>query len=395
MEFGDKGFPQFSGPGKGKTEHRSESLDTGSARLRDGQVDLPSPSLPTRFALNPQAIPTPQPNIQVKDGMLIAELSVLDLVVKAEDPAAHPEKIWEAPTVSLGIQSFTGTFHPEWSQDLNPHDCACLSDFFRILSDRALAKLPGEAPSREVEEPKIHQREHDDRFVILDQKGTPFWWASFDNEAEARLAWDHFVQPPKPIDLSTQPKWHVERLQAFADLVARMTTDEEMGGDMSGDDAVMALGELIASARGLAAPPHAIEVKVQRAKLVEVVTAMLAEETDLRTRDNEYRSRRGWYGCTEDFSVTAAREALDLAMANPAPTPPEALAQRDRLLDGAKALLPDLGQLLFRYNVSRKAEGKPPLDEAPCFVDARAIIQRAENETLPDSGDTTPSTPEN
>lgn len=208
MEFGDKGFPQFIGPGKGKTEHRSESLETGSARLRDGQVDLPSPSLPTRFALNPQAIPTPQPNIQVKDGMLIAELSVLDLVVKAEDPAAHPEKIWEAPTVSLGIQSFTGTFHPEWSQDLNPHDCACLSDFFRILSDRALAKLPGEAPSREVEEPKIHQREHDGRFVILDQKGTPFWWASFDNEAEARLAWSLSAPAPKLEDASSA----VERL---------------------------------------------------------------------------------------------------------------------------------------------------------------------------------------
>lgn len=37
----------------------------------------------------------------------------------------------------------------------------------------------------------------------------------------------------------------------FAELVARMTTDEEMDGDMSGDDAVSTLSELIETARTL------------------------------------------------------------------------------------------------------------------------------------------------
>jgi hypothetical protein len=39
---------------------------------------------------------------------------------------------------------------------------------------------------------KIHQRKPDYRWVVLDQNGTPFWWASFDTEAEAHLAWDAY-----------------------------------------------------------------------------------------------------------------------------------------------------------------------------------------------------------
>lgn len=178
-----------------------------------------------------------------------------------------------------------------------------------------------------------------------------------------------------------QPGWHVERLQAFADLVARMTTDEEMDGEMMGDDAVMTLGELIASARGLAVPPPALEVKKQRAHLVEVVTAMLAEEKDLRFRDNEHRSRRGWYGCTEGFSVTAACEVLGLVKANPVPAPPEALDQRDRLLKATKKMLPDMERLLSRYNASRERDGLSPLDEPSCLSEARELVRRVENGT--------------
>ncbi len=40
-------------------------------------------------------------------------------------------------------------------------------------------------------------------------------------------------------------------LSAFAELVARMTTDQEMDGGMSGDDAVSTLSELIETARTL------------------------------------------------------------------------------------------------------------------------------------------------
>lgn len=366
MEFEGRQLGQFSGPGKGKTEHRpTESLESpGAVAPRAACPDLPEPTKalpefhfdlgdssvgPIGFCASLHAVDTADA-VELLRRTLPSEVTI--------EPCGSPE---DNARITY-IQAY-----------LNPD----------AVGEQDIDARDGMGVEREVEEPKIHQREPDGRFVILDQKGTPFWWASFDNEAEARLAWSHFAQPPKPGDLSAQPKWHVERLQAFADLVARMTTDEEMGGDMSGDDAVMALGELIASARGLAAPPHAMEVKLQRTKLVEVVTAMLAEETDLRTRDNEYRSRRGWYGCTEDFSVTAAREALEQVKANPAPTPPEALAQRDRLLSGAKALLPDLGRLLFRYNGSRKSEGEPPLEEAPCFAEARAIVQRAENDTMP------------
>ena len=39
-------------------------------------------------------------------------------------------------------------------------------------------------------DPKIHQREFDGRFIILDQRETPFWWASFDTEEDAQKAWE-------------------------------------------------------------------------------------------------------------------------------------------------------------------------------------------------------------
>lgn len=37
--------------------------------------------------------------------------------------------------------------------------------------------------------PKIHQRESDGRFVILDQNDTPFWWATFETSEDANAAW--------------------------------------------------------------------------------------------------------------------------------------------------------------------------------------------------------------
>lgn len=40
--------------------------------------------------------------------------------------------------------------------------------------------------------PKIHQREYDGRFVVLDQRDTPFWWASFDTEDDAKKAWEAY-----------------------------------------------------------------------------------------------------------------------------------------------------------------------------------------------------------
>jgi len=44
---------------------------------------------------------------------------------------------------------------------------------------------------------------------------------------------------------------HAPDLLEFAELVARMTTDQEMDGDMSGDDAVSTLSELIETARAV------------------------------------------------------------------------------------------------------------------------------------------------
>ena len=44
---------------------------------------------------------------------------------------------------------------------------------------------------------------------------------------------------------------HLERLQKLADIIAGMTTDAEMDGDMSGDDAVTSLSVLIPWARSL------------------------------------------------------------------------------------------------------------------------------------------------
>lgn len=42
-------------------------------------------------------------------------------------------------------------------------------------------------------QPKIHQTELGD-FVILDQPETPFWWARFGSEEDARKAWDAYQQ---------------------------------------------------------------------------------------------------------------------------------------------------------------------------------------------------------
>ena len=44
---------------------------------------------------------------------------------------------------------------------------------------------------------------------------------------------------------------HLERLQKLADIIAGMTTDRELDGDMSGDEAVASLSVLIPWARSL------------------------------------------------------------------------------------------------------------------------------------------------
>ncbi len=45
-----------------------------------------------------------------------------------------------------------------------------------------------------------------------------------------------------------------DALRAFVEQVARMTTDQEAGGDMSGDDAASALSGLIEQARAMVQP---------------------------------------------------------------------------------------------------------------------------------------------
>lgn len=63
----------------------------------------------------------------------------------------------------------------------------------------------------------------------------------------AIVLWPHCGTPQRNAKLiSTSPD-----LLAFAELIARMTTDEEMGGEMLGDDAVSTLSELIETARTL------------------------------------------------------------------------------------------------------------------------------------------------
>lgn len=41
-------------------------------------------------------------------------------------------------------------------------------------------------------EPVFYRREADGRWTVLDQPGTPFWWATFESEQEARWAWEAF-----------------------------------------------------------------------------------------------------------------------------------------------------------------------------------------------------------
>jgi hypothetical protein len=80
--------------------------------------------------------------------------------------------------------------------------------------------------------------------------------------------------PPAP-----QPRYaegERDKLRSFTLLIARMTTDEEMDGAMSGDDAVTALGNLIATARDLVNQPiePANEMGVSRDLLNRIVDAL-------------------------------------------------------------------------------------------------------------------------
>lgn len=89
------------------------------------------------------------------------------------------------------------------------------------IGERDIDARDDQAVEREVNagEPKIHQREHDGRFVILDQNDTPFWWASFDNEAEARLAWSLSAPVPKLDGVSSA-------IEKFFDAAAASTSFE-------------------------------------------------------------------------------------------------------------------------------------------------------------------------
>lgn len=62
---------------------------------------------------------------------------------------------------------------------------------------------------------------------------------------------EEWLIPEDPPLGSAIPSLNAKR-QQFVDLIARMTTDSEMEDGMSGDDAVMTLGEIIATARQLA-----------------------------------------------------------------------------------------------------------------------------------------------
>ena len=74
----------------------------------------------------------------------------------------------------------------------------------------------------------------------------------------------------------------LERLQKLADTIAGMTTDAEMDGDMSGDDACETLGSFVRWARGLSdARPAQIAALVQGSPIAQARETMaLATEND-------------------------------------------------------------------------------------------------------------------
>lgn len=73
----------------------------------------------------------------------------------------------------------------------------------------------------------------------------------------------------------------VKDLYAFATLISRMTTDEEMDGNMLGDDAVQTLGNLVASARNLVPKIITIDQAQGAPSLILTPQETLAVLTDL------------------------------------------------------------------------------------------------------------------
>lgn len=79
----------------------------------------------------------------------------------------------------------------------------------------------------------------------------------------------------------------LERLQALADQLAELPTDEELDGEMSGDDAVSALSVFIETARDLSdARPQAHTVERSRTFHDVYVAIRSRPQPDLRTFDD-------------------------------------------------------------------------------------------------------------
>lgn len=97
----------------------------------------------------------------------------------------------------------------------------------------------------------------------MEMKHTPGPWQvgmAFDNYGETEIAIEHMTPAGNLVvavalgglqgqDANASLIAAAPDLFDFASLVSRMTTDSEMGGNMSGDDAAQALSELIETAR--------------------------------------------------------------------------------------------------------------------------------------------------